>query len=382
MTAADVAAATAAVAAMTPAQKAGSVIMASSADAVGTDEVARLHLGGVILMGENGVVDGTSTGTPTQVRLVTDALQAQVATGAPVLIGTDQEYGDVVRLVNGFTAFPGASALAAIPDTGTAVTMTRQVAEAGAQELRAVGVTVNFAPDADVLPTSGESAIGNRSYGDDPGRVAQLVGAAVTGYQQGGVASTLKHFPGIGGVAADTHETLPTLSDSCATWNAVESVPMAAGIKAGVALVMTGHVTLPAVGATSDPTSLSPTVVTDLLRGTGHDGCRGLGFTGITVTDSLQMAPVADKYGSGDAAVKALIAGQDLLLMPVKPDAAVAGITAALADGALTRTRLDDAATRVYAVRLALARVPTPPLGVIASAAHQALAEQARSAAG
>ena len=382
MTAADVAAATAAVAVMTPAVKAGAVIMASSADAVGTDEVARLHLGGVILMGENGLVDGTSSGTPTQVRSVTATLQAQVGSGPPVLIGTDQEYGDVVRLVNGFTDFPGASALAAIPDTTTAVALAQQVAQAGAQELRAVGVTVNFAPDADVLPAGGGSAIGNRSYGDDPARVAELVRAAVTGYQRGGVAATLKHFPGIGGIAADTHESLPTLTDSCATWNTVESVPMAAGIKAGVALVMTGHVTLPAVGATGDPTSLSPTVVTDLLRGKGHEGCRGLGFTGITVTDSLQMAPVADRYGSGEAAVKALLAGQDLLLMPVKPDAAVAGITAALADGTLPQGRLDDAAVRVYALRLALARVPTPPMSVIDSAAHQALAERARDATG
>ena len=373
VTVADQLAAARAVAAMTPAERAGSVIMASSADAVGTDLVRRLHLGGVILMGREGTVDGTTGGTPTEVAAVTAALAAQAAPGAPLLIGTDQEYGDVVRLVNGFTAFPGASVLAGRDDPA----LVTRVAAAAAAELLAVGVNVDFAPDADLLPPDGASAIGDRSYGSDPHRVATFVAAAVRGYQSAGLVATLKHFPGIGRLATDTHTALPSLDTGCADWNAAERVPMAAGVAAGVAMVMTGHVRLPAVGDDDDPTSLSPDAVTDLLRGSGRDGCRGLGFTGVAVTDSLQMAPVADRYGSGAAAVRALQAGQDLLLMPVNPAAAVAGITAAVTDGALPAARLAQAATRVYALRLATSRVPRPGMDVVDSAAHRALARQA-----
>jgi beta-N-acetylhexosaminidase len=377
----DVRQAQTAVGKMSDAELAGSVIMASSADAVGTQEVAQLHLGGVILMGENGIPDGTSGGTPDEVKAVTGALQRQ--SDVPILIGTDQEYGDVTRLVHGFTEFPGASRLAAIEDTSTAVDLTTRIAQAAGTELRAVGLNVDFAPDADVLPGDGSSsAIGNRSYGTDPDRVGELVTAAVSGYQSSGLAATLKHFPGIGTIASDTHTSLPSLDVSCKQWNAVESVPMAAGVKANVALVMTGHVELPAVGVDGGPTSLSASAVTDLLKGTGKDGCRGLGFTGVTVTDSLQMAPVADNFDSGGAAVTALNAGQDLLLMPVKPEAAAAGIVAALKSGKLSRARLVDAATRVYALRLAVSATPQPSMDVINSQEHQDLAAEAANAAG
>ena len=366
---------------MSTAEKAGSVIMASSADAVGSTEVADLHLGGVILMGENGKVDGTDNGTPEQVLSVTRKLQQQ-AGSLPVLIGTDQEYGEVTRLVNGFTDFPGSDQIAAISNTDEAVDLQRKVSSAAAQELLAVGISVDFAPDADVLPTEGTSGIGDRSYGSDPERVADLVAASVTGYQDAGVAATLKHFPGLGRVPQDTHETLPTLDIDCASWNSHESVPMAAGIKADVALVMTGHVQLPAAGAGQGPTSLSKVAVSDLLRGKGNDGCRGLGFTGVSITDSLQMAPVTDTYGSGAAAVQALQAGEDLLLMPVDPKAAVAGIEKAVQNGDLAKATLDSAAVRVYALRLALSRVKHPALDVVGSTAHQEVADEAKSAAG
>ncbi|MTD13590.1 hypothetical protein GIS00_06485 [Nakamurella sp. YIM 132087] len=361
---------------MTDAELAGAVIMASSADAVGTDAVQRLHLGGVILMGSQGIVDGTDGGTPEQVAAVTAALQQQ-SPDLPVLVGTDQEYGDVTRLVNGFTEFPGASTLADMGDTATATALTEQIAAAAAQEMLAVGITVDFAPDADVLPDDGSpSSIGDRSYGSDPERVGAFVAAAVKGYQSAGLAASLKHFPGIGGIAADTHQSLPELGVSCETWNAVGAVPMRAGVDAGVAMVMTGHVTLPAIGEDTVPTSLSAGAVTDLLKGKGSDGCEGLGFTGITVTDSLQMAPVANSFASGSAAVQALLAGQDLLLMPVDPAAAVTGIVAALASGDLPRERLVDAATRVTALRVATADVTRPSMDVIDSQEHRDLAAQ------
>ncbi len=325
---------------MTPAERAGSVIMVSSADAVGKDLVARLKLGGVILMGSQGSIDGTQDGTPAEVAAVTEELQSQVPAsqqGAPLLIATDQEYGLVTRLVNGFTDFPGAAELSAISDTDAAVEATESVTAAGAAEMLAVGINVNFAPDADVLPESGESGVADRTFGSDPERAGTLVAAAVRGYQSAGLAATVKHFPGIGRLATDTHKALPSLDVGCDEWNAVDSVPLRAGVDAGVALVMTGHIELPAAGADAGTSALSDAVVTDLLRGSGVNGCKGLDFDGVTVTDSFEMAPVVDNYGPAEAAWRGIAAGQDLVLMPTDPAAAVTGIAGAVQDGSLQR---------------------------------------------
>jgi beta-N-acetylhexosaminidase len=385
VTPADMTAAAAAVTAMSTADRAGTVVMASSADAVGTDLVARRHLGGVILMGSKGAVDGTVGGTPPEVAAVTADLQAQVPAGqagAPLLIGTDQESGLVTRLVNGFTDFPGADELSGISDPEAAAALTEQVTAASAAEMRAVGINVDFAPDADVLPDSGASGVAGRTFGSDPDRSARLVAAAVRGYQQGGVAATIKHFPGIGRTATDTHKALPTLDIDCAEWNAVEAVPMRGGVDAGAALVMTGHIDLPAVGTGGTSSALSSAVVTDLLKGSGVAGCDGLDFRGVAVSDSFQMAPVKDNFGPDEAAWRGIAAGQDLVLMPIDPDAAVAGIVAAVDGGQLSADRLADAATRVYALRLALGRIPAPGLDTVGSAEHESVAAQARAAAG
>jgi len=359
------------------------VVMANSAQAVGTDLVERLHLGGVILMGSKGTIDGTASGTPEQVLTVTQELQSQVPasqTGAPLLIATDQEYGLVTRLVNGFTDFPGTAELSGIAPTEDAVAQTTKVTAAAGAEILAVGINVDFAPDADVVPSSGSSAIGERSFGSDPQRDAELVAAAVQGYQSAGLAATIKHFPGIGRISADTHESLPTLDVACDEWNTVESVPMRAGVDAGVALVMTGHVLVPAVGDAEVPSSISDQVVTELLRGPGAAGCTGLNFSGVTVSDAMEMAPISQNYSPGEAAWRALVAGQDLVLMPTDPEGAVAGIIAAAGDGSLPAEVLKQAAIRVYALRLALARAPQPGLGVVGSPEHEAIAADARAA--
>jgi len=382
VTSADMAAASAAVAGMSIADQAGTVVMVSSANAVGTDLVSQLHLGGVILMGSKSAIDGTEGGTPDEVAAVTAQLQSQVPAsqaGAPLLIATDQEYGLVTRLVNGFTDFPGAQELSGIADTEAAVAQTQLVTAAAGAEMLAVGINVDFAPDADVLPESGPSGIDDRSFGSDPERAGTLVAAAVRGYQSAGLAATIKHFPGIGRTAIDTHKALPTLDAGCDEWNAVESVPMRAGVDAGVALVMTGHIALPAVGVDGQSSALASAAVTDLLKGSGVAGCNGLNFAGVSVSDSFQMAPVVNNYSSAEAAWRGIAAGQDLVLMPVKPAEAVAGITDAVTNGSLAASRLQDAATTVYALRLALVRSERPGLEVVGSDAHQAIAAQARA---
>lgn len=377
VTAEDLVAAAARVAALDDRDLAASVLMVSSSGAVGTDLLVDVPVGGVILMGSRGILDGTEEGLPQEVVDVVDGLQAN-AGDLPILIGTDQEYGTVSRLINGFTGFPGAGELGELTDPAEATALAEQLARAAADELRAVGIDVNFAPVADLLPVSGESAIGDRAYGSDPEATGALVAAVVRGYQAGGVAATAKHFPGLGPVEQDTHIFLPEQPLTCAEWNARDAVPFAAARDAGVAAVMTGHVTFPAIGV-EEPASLSRTVITDLLSGAGVADCVGLGYQGLRITDSLQMAPVVENHESGSAAVVALTAGQDLLLMPADPRSAVDGIESALADGTLSRDRLLEAATKVTALRIALARVPRPDLSVVGSDAHQDLVDQVSS---
>lgn len=369
------------VASMTVAQKAGAVIMAGSGSAVGSRQVADLGLAGVNLLGTKGRLDGTGDGSPAEVVAVTDELESQVPAeqaGFPLLIGTDQEYGDVTRLSNGFTDLPGASELGSIDDLTTAIQRTQEAAAIAASEMAAVGINLDFAPVSDLLPVRGSSAIGDRSYGSDPDRVAALVTAAVAGYQSGGIAATLKHFPGIGQIAADSHLTLATVTADCAQWNENSAAPVRAGVDAGVSLVMVGHTLFPAVDSGPEPTSLSSIVISELLRGDpavpAGGGCTPIGFRGVAISDSFVMAPIANDYSPGEAAWRALAAGQDIVLMPASPSAAVDGISGAVADGSLLESRLNEAAVRVFALRAALSRTPRPDLSTVGSAEHEAAA--------
>jgi len=389
ITADDRARAAAAVKKMTVAQRAGTVLMGNSGKVIGTSDVSDLDLGGVIMMGSNSILDGTTSGTPDEVATLTGGLQAQVdpaLDGFPLLIGTDQEFGVVTRLKHGFTEFPAAFDYNGA-DAATAVSLVRQASAAAGSEMLAVGINVDFAPVSDLLTddaaaSDGSSAIGDRSYGSDADRTGKMVAAAVEGYQSSGVAATLKHFPGIGGIATDTHEALPTLDLSCPEWNDGVSVPIRAGVKAGAALVMTGHVLMPAVGESETPASMSSIMVSKLLRGKGTDGCTGLQFDGLSVTDSFEMAPIVDNYDSGDAAWRALAAGEDLVLMPADATAARDGIVAAVEDGSLDGARLTEAAVEVMSLRAALGRMTVPDMSVVNSAEHQALAAEINAAIG
>ena len=382
VTAEDIDRAVQMVASLDVAGRAGSVLMVSSRDAVGTGAVGNLGLGGVILGGSLGILDGTLSGTPSEVAELTASLSSQVPAsqaGFPLLVGTDQEFGLVQRLVTGFTDIPSQQELGDIPDLGAAVQATQQATAVAGSEMAAVGINVDFAPVSDVIPPDGASEMLGRSFGSDPNRVAALVTAAVAGYQSAGIAATLKHFPGLGELSADTHLSLQSLSASCPSWNAVASVPIRAGTQAGVAMVMTGHATFPAVDDGSVPTSLSG-VMDQLLRGDPSSsvaGCTPIGYTGIRITDSLQMAPITGGYSSADAAWQGLAAGEDLLLMPVNPEDAVTGILQAVDSGQLAVSRLNEAAVRVFALRSSLSRSVRPGLDTVGSAENQAIADQA-----
>jgi beta-N-acetylhexosaminidase len=339
--------------------------------------IAKFRLGGLILVGftpddPTGTTNpATNVDNPRQVRALTDGLQRAAAGlpgGAPLLIGTDQEYGVVTRVKNGVTLLPSAMAFGAAAQPR----LTEAAWRAAGEELAAMGINLDFAPVADTLGPQGSSVLGSRSFGADPVANSAQVQAAVRGLRGAGVAAALKHFPGHGHTTADSHAGLPVVTQSRRQWAAQDLPPFRAGIAAGADVVMSGHLDVPALDKGVAAT-FSPKIMTEVLR-------TQLGFTGVAITDAMNMPP-AQQWPPGEAAVRALNAGNDLLLMP--PDLAGArdGIVAALADGSLQRERLVQAVTRVLTLKFRGAGRPQPGLESIASATHQQAVLDADAAA-
>jgi beta-N-acetylhexosaminidase len=314
--------------------------------------VDRYRLGGLILVARSaddptaGTNPTTNVDSPAQVRALTAGLRA--AARAPLLIGTDQEYGVVTRIRSGIVQLPSAMAFGAAGDPA----LTERAWAAAGADLAALGVNIDFAPVADVLPVAGAGGvIGSRSFGADPRAVAGQVAAVVRGLHAAGVAATLKHFPGHGHTTVDSHAVAPVLDRPLALLDAEDLPPFVAGIAAGADLVMSGHLVVPALDA-EVPASFSRKILVDLLRDR-------LGFDGVVICDALRMAP-ALRWSPGEAAVRALLAGNDLLLQPPDLAAARQGLLDALADGRLPRARLVQAVDRVAALHRRLAAGPPP----------------------
>ena len=324
-------------------ERAGQVIVASY---VGTGAptalVNRLHLGGVIPFSAN-VADAA------QIARSNHALQRGVHRPWPVLVGVDQEGGRVARVTGGATSFPAFMSAGAAADPG----LTRSASAASGAELRAMGFNVDFAPDADVTSGPSDPAIGARSAGSSPARVADHATAAMKGFASSGVVPVLKHFPGHGSVTTDSHVGLPVQRRSVHELEDRDLVPFRAGIAAGASAVMVGHLDVRALEPHL-PSSLSHAAVTGLLR-------ERMGFRGVAFTDSLEMGAVAQRFGSAAASVRALRAGEDVLLMPPDPRAARDGIVAAVREGRLDHARLDQAAIRMVALMLHQKAGPSRP---------------------
>ncbi|NEE02917.1 beta-N-acetylhexosaminidase [Phytoactinopolyspora halotolerans] len=318
---------------MTVEELAGQVIMAGYAglDAP-VDLVTELNLGGVIVMGDN--IDD-----PDQLRDVTQEVQEADGRPYPVMVGVDQEGGTVARVRSPATEFPTYMALGAARDAELAT----DVARASGEELRAMGFTMVFAPVADVTSGPDDPTIGSRSASSDPGVVGEMVTASLRGYADAGIVAVAKHFPGHGSVPADSHEELPVQEAPLARLREHDFVPFQAAVDDGAPAVMVGHIDVQAVDP-GVPSSLSADVV-DLLRS-------DLGFDGLVVTDAQDMAAITEEYGAGDAAVRALEAGADLVLMPADVRAAHAAIVDAVDDGRLAERVVERAATRGVATML------------------------------
>lgn len=311
---------------------AGQVIVADFAGTRAPVSLVRgLHLGGVIAFSDN-------VRTGQQVRDLTSALARGARRPWPLFLSVDQEGGVVERVRAGATRYPAFMAAGAADDAA----LTSRSYRAAAAELRWLGFTVDFAPVADVTTGPADPTIGSRSAGSRPALVGRQVVAAGGGFVRSGVVPVLKHFPGHGSVTDDSHLTLPVQRRSRRELARTDLRPFAEAVAAGLPAVMTGHLDVRAVDP-GVPSSLSRKVTTGLLR-------RDLGFDGLVVTDSLQMAAVTRTHGSARSAVAALRAGADVALMPPSPAAARAGIVDAVRTGALPRQRLEQAAARQVAL--------------------------------
>lgn len=299
--------------------------------------VMKGRVGGVLLFASNFKTSAGLKVWTNQLR----ALASAACLDHPLLVMVDEEGGQVNQVK---APFAGPSQLAA--GAAGAAYVRAQERRVGAG-LRQLGVGLDLAPVADVRTNAKDLVIGDRSFGSSTAIVGPLVSAAVKGLHDGGVGATVKHFPGLGGAAGDPHVAIPTDNETAAQWARVQMPAFKAGIAAGADAVMTTAVYVPGLGASHVPAMLSPAVVSRLRT--------QLGFQGVIMTDSLSMGGVGARYSLPQAAVLAVAAGNDLILLsngdPVYEGKAMAAIQAAVKSGRLDRAKLHASALRVNLLR-------------------------------
>jgi beta-glucosidase-like glycosyl hydrolase/CubicO group peptidase (beta-lactamase class C family) len=303
-------------------------------------DVNDLHVGGFI-----NVTQGSPLGIVKSQAYPTAVLnnQLQAKSKLPLLVGADFERGTAMRLDEG-TSFPTAMALAAGGDSIDAYTMGKITA----LEARAVGVHWVYAPVADINNNPGNPIINTRSFGEDPARVAEFVSAFVRGVEENGGIATAKHFPGHGDTAADSHIDLPVIPANRDRLENMELIPFRAAMASGVGSIMTGHLSIPALEPDPNtPATLSSNILTGLLR-------KDLGFEGLVITDAMDMGGITVRFAPGEAAVRAVAAGADCVLMPPVPDAAFEALQAAVKSGRISKQRLDASARRILQAKARL----------------------------
>jgi len=344
--------------------------------------------GGIILFQAN-------IESPEQVKELSEEIQEAASEGGiPSFIALDQEGGWITRLTGG-TAMPGNMALGAANNTD----ITRASARVLGQELAAVGVNVDYAPDADVNNNPANPIIGVRSFGSDPDRVAEQVPAFVDGLHDNNILACLKHFPGHGDTDTDSHTGFPLVNKTYKQLKAMELKPFQAGIDGGADMIMTAHIQYPKIEKTTYtststgekvylPATMSKTIITDILRG-------DMGFDGVVVTDALAMDAVAANFDPLDVAKYVINAGVDLMVMPypsnlnTKSDIKtfkkyINQIVAMVEDGTISEKKVNAAVTRILTLKQekgilsqssllssVISRLKQPSLKVVGSDAHR-----------
>jgi beta-N-acetylhexosaminidase len=303
-------------------------------------QVEENHVGGLITGTIRGPL-GIERGQVYPTAVLTNELQSHAK--IPLLVGSDFETGTSMRLDEG-TSFPSPMAIAATGDPKLAYTAGKITA----LEACAAGVHWIFAPDADVNDNPDNPIINIRSFGEDPNRVAEFVSQFLRGVEENGALATAKHFPGHGDVSADSHLTPATVSGNRDELERRELVPFRAAIAAGVSSIMPGHLIVPALEPdTSIPATLSQRILTGVLRGE-------MKFRGLIVTDAMDMGGVMSLYPQGEAAVRAVEAGADVILQPLIPDAALAGLERAVSSGRIPMKRIDESVRRILQAKARL----------------------------
>lgn len=294
-------------------------------------------VGGLVYFAKN-LVDGGQTRTMLS-KTQEYALKTQ---GVPLFLCVDEEGGTVTRIADN----PSFN----VKNVGDMqdITDSQHAYEAGAyigSYLKDLGFNFDFAPDADVRTNQGNDAIGARSFGDNPQLVASFAGAVSDGLHEHGILSTFKHFPGHGAVKQDTHDGFAYSGKTYDQFMEAEWIPFQKAQDFRVDAVMVGHISLPEVTGDETPASLSDKMISQILR-------NDLDYDGLVITDALNMGAIVQNYSSSEAAVSAVLAGADLLLMPADFHEAAAGVIAAAEDGTIPKERIDDAVIRIVAAKL------------------------------
>jgi beta-N-acetylhexosaminidase len=297
-----------------------------------------------------------SVGSPTEVAAKLNALQSM--SQVPLLFGADLEAGAGFRARGGYfvpnaidlggaIVFPPEMAIGATRDTTLAYEQGRLTAIEG----RALGIHIAYAPVLDVNNNPDNPVINTRSYGEDPELDARLGVAFIHGVQDHGMIATGKHFPGHGDTGTNSHLALPVVTVSRSRLDTVELVPFRAAVNGGVGAIMSFHGAMPALDSSNVPGTLSPKVMTALLRGE-------LGFKGIIISDAMDMRGVLDQYGSDEAVKRAVAAGIDVLIQPLDVSQTIDAVVAGVREGRYTEARLDSSVRRVVETkrRLGLAQ--------------------------
>ena len=322
----------------------GEEAVTESSDAL-TQALAEKPVGGVILFARNLIS-----------REQTMALLADVQSASRLtpFLGVDEEGGTVSRVgansAMGVTQLQDMSIYGASGDASALYGDLYDLA----QSLNELGFNVDFAPVADVTTGSDENPMKLRSFSSDPERCASMVSVSVGALQDGGVAACLKHFPGYGTATADDHNGSVSLDRTLEQLEQTEFVPFSAGIGKGAYFVMVSHLSVPAVTGDDTPADLSEKLVTELLRNTLH-------FQNVVITDAHNMGSITQNYTSAEAAVAALRAGVDMILMPQDLQGAYDGVTKAIADGVLTEDRIDRSVLRILNVKIQLGLLSEAP---------------------
>jgi len=286
--------------------------------------ITQQKIGGLILFG----------GDVYETAYLTNTLQE--AAKIPLLISSDLERGLGCQM-EGATLFPP---LMSIGATGVEES-AYQMGKITAQEARAVGINVTYAPVVDVNINPENPIINTRSFGEDPDLVARLGAAFIGGCQENGLMATAKHFPGHGDTNKDSHSVLPSVNCDNERLQKVELFPFKKAIESGVQIIMSAHIWLPAIDPTPNlPSTLSPAIITELLR-------RKLGFKGIIVTDAMGMGGISSLYIPEEAALRAVQAGVDMILLPPEPEKVIDYLIEGVKKGKVSESRIDSSVRRI-----------------------------------